>query len=761
MWPFSQLGKALAGTRPEAIVLRSEHALAAGPVEVDREAGTLRGVSIITSGQPIGHPFQVDEVMMKQVADGINAKKGGLKVRLQHDLGGMFGWRGDEEGITKLIGNATGAAVDGEQVRADIQFGKYAKSSPRGDLWAYLFDLAEDEAMRGQVGLSIRFEPDDFEEMKDPDSGMVLPPAGRVKEMLSVDFTDDPGANPGGMLSRNTASISEEDGAMNEALRKYLGSIGLKAEATEDEAQTFLSGLKDDQKAIAEALSAGEKAPAAAKPPTPAPDPEKAKVPPQQPAPAEELAAKRTAEAVLAAERSRVKELHGIGDQCRLGADWTEKHVMDGTSVEAARKDALEQVAKLQQPLPLGAIQGIRVGADRNRDTLGDAITDAILLRAGVHFYEEEADIRRITLGADRKPVARQPHERTREFRSLSLVEMGRAWLQAIGIPDAQSLGRTQVAELVLSRNRLRQRYGVIALAQSTSDFPYLLEDAMGKSLRAAYVEAPSTWALWARRSTAPDFKEIKRVSLGEAGALVARAEGGEIQYVTLAGGREVYALAEYASGIKLTRQAIINDDLDAFARVPQLQANAARRKEDDVCYAVLTGNAALADTVALFHATHANLAGTGGAPAVATLNAARAAMRIQTGPGGAILNITPKFILSPAALEGTVKQLLVSEIVPAAAASSGRNIWRGELEPVIESRLDATVDGDTDAKTWYLAADPNQIDTVEVAFLEDEQEPQLKQETEFDTGDRKYAVTHVVASKAIDYRGLYKNKGD
>ena len=70
-------------------------------------------------------------------------------------------------------------------------------------------------------------------------------------------------------------------------------------------------------------------------------------------------------------------------------------------------------------------------------------------------------------------------------------------------------------------------------------------------------------------------------------------------------------------------------------------------------------------------------------------------------------------------------------------------------------------VDADTDAATWYMAGDPNQIDTVEVCFLEDEQTPQLKQETEFDTGDAKFAITHVVAAKAIEYRGVYKNAGN
>ena len=82
-------------------------------------------------------------------------------------------------------------------------------------------------------------------------------------------------------------------------------------------------------------------------------------------------------------------------------------------------------------------------------------------------------------------------------------------------------------------------------------------------------------------------------------------------------------------------------------------------------------------------------------------------------------------------------------------------NIWKGRLIPVIEPRLDAN-----SVLLWYMVADYNQIDTIELAFLESEQVPQLKQETEFDTGDIKYAIVHTCAAKAIDHRGMVKNHG-
>ena len=74
----------------------------------------------------------------------------------------------------------------------------------------------------------------------------------------------------------------------------------------------------------------------------------------------------------------------------------------------------------------------------------------------------------------------------------------------------------------------------------------------------------------------------------------------------------------------------MINDDLGALTRIPAAMAMAAANLESDTVYGVLTTNAALSDSVALFHATHGNLTGTGTDISVASLGVARALMRKQ-----------------------------------------------------------------------------------------------------------------------------------
>lgn len=211
------------------------------------------------------------------------------------------------------------------------------------------------------------------------------------------------------------------------------------------------------------------------------------------------------------------------------------------------------------------------------------------------------------------------------------------------------------------------------------------------------------------------------------------------------------YALATYGKVVAISRQTIINDDLDAFTRIPAMFGRAAADLESDTVWGIITANAAMADEIALFHASHGNLAGSGGAIAVATLGAGRAAMRKQTGLNGAHLNITPAYIIVPAALESLAEQYTSNQYV--SAKSSDINPYAGKLTPIVEPRLDAV-----SGTNWYLAADPAQIDTIEYAYLEGQEGVYLETRMGYDVDGIEIKARLDFAAKAIDHRGLYKN---
>jgi hypothetical protein len=185
------------------------------------------------------------------------------------------------------------------------------------------------------------------------------------------------------------------------------------------------------------------------------------------------------------------------------------------------------------------------------------------------------------------------------------------------------------------------------------------------------------------------------------------------------------------------------------------MYGNSIAQLESDVVWGIITANPAMADGNALFHTTHKNLAGTGTALAVDAVGAARAAMALQTGfDKKTVLNIRPAFLIVPAALELKAEQLVAQNLVPADSTKVVPQSIR-TLSPISEPRLDAA-----SPTAWYLAASPNQIDTIEYAYLEGQQGAYIETRNGFDVDGVEIKCRLDFGAKAIDWRGLYKNPG-
>lgn len=330
-----------------------------------------------------------------------------------------------------------------------------------------------------------------------------------------------------------------------------------------------------------------------------------------------------------------------------------------------------------------------------------------------------------------------------RRFRGMGLLRLAEEVLRVRGV-NTGGLSRLELAGRAL---------------HSTSDFPLLLQNVASKRLRDAYDENVPSYTMWARRaSNAPDFKAITVAQLGGAPSLIRVPESGEFKYGTIGEGAETYQVATYGRIVGLNRQAIINDDLGAFDRIIPGFAASARRLENQLVYAQLTANAAMADGTALFHADHGNLlTGGGSALAIAGLTTARAAMRVQTGLAGEVLNIVPAYLIVPAALEQTAYQLTSSNYVPAKQVDTNefRSGGRTALEPIVEAELDAT-----STAHWFLAARPGAIDTVEYCYLDGAEGVFIDSEMGFDIDGLKIKARLDFAAKVIDHRGLTRSNG-
>lgn len=329
---------------------------------------------------------------------------------------------------------------------------------------------------------------------------------------------------------------------------------------------------------------------------------------------------------------------------------------------------------------------------------------------------------------------------RMRQFDRMGMVQIAEAMLRSRG---TDTFGRSDL-EIVNA-----------AFSHGTDDFDSLLANVSNKFLQQGYESEVNTAAGWTRELSLPDFKQATIAQLSEASSLDEVGEHGEYEAGTLADAGETIQLSTYGKLLHLSRHAIVNDDLMAFSRLTQAQGAAARRKELDIVWGILTANGNLADGTALFDGARNNI-GTSAALSVTSLGEARALMRKQTGLQGLqVLNIAPRFLLVPAALETDGEQLLSSLVDPSKTNDTSNPNWIRGLELVVDARLDE----DSESQ-WYLAASPAQCDTIARAYLDGQTSAHLEQQDMFNRDGVSWKVRLDFAAVPVDFRGLVRNAG-
>jgi hypothetical protein len=327
-------------------------------------------------------------------------------------------------------------------------------------------------------------------------------------------------------------------------------------------------------------------------------------------------------------------------------------------------------------------------------------------------------------------------------YRGYSLCELARACLDHAGVRDVPGSKMDMIA---------------MAFTHGASDFPLLLANIATKAMMKGYDEADETFQTWTTPGSLPDFKVQSTVDLGSFPSLRSVAPGGQYKYVTLGERAEPRVLATYGEIFAVNRQTIINDDLDAFSRIPRKMGRAAIRTVGNLAYAVLTGNPAMADGVTLFDATHANLQ-TAAAPSTAAIDLMRVAMARQkdVGQDTGSLNIRMRYLIVPIALEGAAKVVRDSQVEVLSTTTKNNtvpNSVAGTFEVVSDARLD-----DASASIYYGAADPAMHDTVVVDYLDGNQAPTLEQQNGWSVDGVEFKVRMDAAAKALDWKALQRN---
>lgn len=449
----------------------------------------------------------------------------------------------------------------------------------------------------------------------------------------------------------------------------------------------------------------------------------------------EEIQAKLQQErkAAIQAENERQGQIRKLTDQYpQFGAEFARTLLDDpACDIHRARELVLEKLAtgsEANQERANVNYETLRDEAETRRERM----IGAIMVRAGVMPAAKAGDA-------------------VLEYRGMNMADLAAECVRAAG-GKTRGLTKHEIVSAALGGGEYVRAAGM----HSTSDFPILLSSVINRTLRDAYANVQQTWLPLSRKTTAPDFREMVEVSMGDFPDLAPLQEGGEYKSGTIKEYSSGWKLGTFARKIAITRQALINDDLQAFSRLPVLIAQAAARTQNNLAWDVIIKNQnCKLDNKPLFHADHKNQNGTPAALDVSSLSGARKALRQQKSADGAPFNLEAAFLIVGSGNE-TAADMVLASVTPRNA--SDVNPFAGKLTPIVEPRLDDLRGGND----FFLAINPalSPVDLLLHAFLEGQEGlyTETKQTTDVDGVEMIARMDFGVC--AGDYRGIYRQFG-
>lgn len=424
----------------------------------------------------------------------------------------------------------------------------------------------------------------------------------------------------------------------------------------------------------------------------------------------------------VAADRERIKGIREAAApfMAHVGQAEVDRMIDQGVSVDQANRVIMSAVAANQ----LSAGSRVEIIRDET-DTRIEGMVGALMHRANPHMHKLEG------------PAV--------DFRGLRLKSL------------AMHLGGGSGGfnELETIRAGLRST-AMMSGAMGVSDFAYITTEVMNRTLRDAYARRASTWRRISRQRTATDFRAIHSVAAGGDFELKPVNESGEYLQSTITDEAQGLKLAKYGRQINLTFEAIVNDDMGVFERIPGDFARAAGTLEAKLAWGAIRDNAKTGDNKALFGTDHKNL-GTAASINVASVGEGRKLMWEQRPAGSkdkdAFIQVSPDLLFVPPALETQALQF-----VSAITANKGEDVnpFGSMLTPAVEPSLGAAAGGSDTA--WYLFA--SDMPVLEHAYLDGYEAPTVLTKEGMNPDGVSMTARHIFAACPVEFRGGVKNPG-
>lgn len=658
----------------------------------------------------------------------------------------------DRSTVRNVLGSMRELKAGGGELRARAFFGSDPASTKAFN------DYADGHLTDFSVGVSVRSDNIEY------DGNTRHVRRSRLLEGSAVVVGADPNAKATLALRAYTDPEQVRSEVMYEKLRELLVQRGMKSEASDAEVLDFAQKQLERKDATPEQLKELGDVLRALKPQN---APQAQATSPQKPQVSESD--------IISRERERVSGIEELlrTHTGRFTAEDRTKWLKEGASVDTVARAILDKIKPDSQPTAGGG--SVTFGASE-REKFYAAATDAIVQRCisgqsmsaskMIDSAKARGDYGVVERCQEVQRSFEKPAAGYDQFRYRSLSDIARMFLERAG-ENVDGLPRAEIARRAMRQREFCEIRRDGGGYNTIGTFSNLMLDAANKTLRMAYDEAPATYQRWVRIApSAPDLKTLNRIAFGALPSPEDIPENGRYPETTTSDSKESYAVTKKGQMWSASWEAVVNDDMDAFSRGPAMHGAAMKRRVNYDCYTIgLTSNAPLSDGVTLFDSTRAN--GANNTLTVANLNTAFGAMAIQTALGQssgtppAYLNLVPKFLFVPRALEGTAWQITHSFADPAAGGSAAgnsnsENMYGPRGERQLEVIADAVLDG-ASTSVWYLGCPTNLIDTVELTFLQGEEAPFLDREVGFDTDSIRSKIRQTYGVKTIDYRGLYR----
>lgn len=324
--------------------------------------------------------------------------------------------------------------------------------------------------------------------------------------------------------------------------------------------------------------------------------------------------------------------------------------------------------------------------------------------------------------------------------------------------------------------------------AMSTSDFSNLFGDILDREILARYQTMPVQWTNYAKRGRVRDFRTVKRFTLdGAEATLGAVKQLAEYPAAALTDGVYTYGVGKYGRRVPLSWEDLINDDLDAFASIPDRLGNASRRTEERFATSLYASSGG--PNSSFFSSGNKNLVASGGSSAlsISSLQSAYTLLASQVDADGAPIYVEAAVLVVPPALKVTAMNILnATEILAATGGGAGTandqltvtNWMRNDVTLVVNPWLPiVSTSGTFGSTAWYLFASPSVgRPAMEIGFLMGHETPELFQKSpnavrvggglispedgDFDSDSVEWKVRHVLGGTLMDPKSAVASPG-